>query len=150
MSASVHKAKVEVDGRVIKAEIRPGEYPSRDWALVDGVQNATIVLGFRAQSGAGDHPIVASNPNDAIRIRVEQDNLYGEIRISVDREHGGAWYSESKHPTMVIKFDSAFRDDVFCEGAPRRIRLSVDGGDLKDPIEIGMMNLFPPAKPDKK
>lgn len=141
MRASVHKvvSKVEMtqsDGsRVVKTEIHPED----GWVLVDGAPNVTIVEGFRVQHQVGDYAVTDWRPDDAIRVRVMREPIRDEIVICIDRERGGEWWPESECPTVVVHFD-------YPMGKNRRIRLSVKGGDLAKPVQIGNVALLPPAK----
>ena len=137
--ASVQKvvSKLEMDGGgIVKTEF----HPDQGWLLVDGWVDMTVVHSFRAQIQACDYPITRHEPNDAIRLAIRRDG--DGITIAIDRERGGVWWPPMKLPTLNVRFGSPIDED-------RKITISVEGGDLKKPVEVGKTPLFPAAKRSK-
>jgi len=137
MSVRVHKivSKAELEGgRMVKTEIHPDD----GWVLVDGARDTTVIHRFRLREDG--YQLTDWAPNDAIRVRT-QKQLGGDLEISLDREDGGDWWSRDKLPQISVLFRSV--------GPEKKIRLVVRGGDLKEPIPLGEVDLLPAAKPTR-
>lgn len=141
MGASVHKIvhKIELaGGRVIKFTVDP----NRDgWVLVEGAQKVTVIQRFEIYGHDGSL-CDPGDANDSLRVSIEQNVVAKKTEISVDRERGGKWWRPFDLPRLVFHF----MDLSGFTGKKPHLKVTTMGGDLKMPIEIGMVDLLPPAK----